>query len=102
MDQVRIRCSYARATRSAKTHGPDSAKDLSKIETARPSALELLRETSATAPAAMANASILLLIGELPYYMGRYSSFTISALVIVPPRTVWRTVSRYAQVGLQP
>jgi MFS family permease len=33
----------------------------------------------------MANASILPLIGEiLPHYMGRYSSFTMSALVIVP------------------
>ena len=49
----------------------------------------------------MANASILPLIGEiLPHYMGRYSSFTMSALVIVPQILVVLTapwVGRQAQ-----
>ena len=49
----------------------------------------------------MANASILPLIGEiLPHYMGRYASFTMSALVIVPQILVVLTapwVGRQAQ-----
>jgi MFS family permease len=49
----------------------------------------------------MANASILPLIGGiLPHYMGRYSSFTMSALVIVPQILVVLTapwIGRQAQ-----
>jgi MFS family permease len=49
----------------------------------------------------MANASILPLIGgTLPHYMGRYSSFTMSALVIVPQILVVLTapwIGRQAQ-----
>jgi MFS family permease len=49
----------------------------------------------------MANASILPLIGEiLPHYMERYSSFTMSALVIVPQILVVLTapwIGRQAQ-----
>jgi MFS family permease len=49
----------------------------------------------------MANASVLPLIGGiLPHYMGRYSSFTMSALVIVPQILVVLTapwIGRQAQ-----